>query len=118
MEHDSSQMKKVLQSRRGRGLDISVILGSPEDDKHTDLAPKPDHPLAIDQAAGVRGAEDPTSPIHEDLEKEHIEALEKLHDGDLMDGMSDHDKHDMSGREPRSLGERARQMMMMKMSKK
>ncbi len=117
MEHD--HMKKALQSRRGKGLDISIVLGphdggphagSPgntekeyeHDKKNTDLAPPPDHPLDVDHAAGV------PSPHPADASP-----MGELHDSDLLGGMTEHDKADTSGRAPRSLGERARRDMIL-----
>ena len=131
---ESDHMKEALRSRRGKGIDVSIILGphaEPEQGekgvqpttgeyhdqrKHetdidqsskSDLAPMPDHPLDKDHAAGVP-AMDPmgNSPLSE------------LHDGDLIGGMSDGDKKDVSERAPRSLMERARKAMIEKYTQK
>ena len=103
-------MKKALQSRRGKGIDISVILGPHEGDKEeqeskkSDLAPAPDHPLEVDHAAGVPAPDHPSmrSPLSE------------MKDSDLLNGMSEYDMGDAATRSPRSLGERARKEAILK----
>ena len=90
-------MKKALQMRRGQGLDIKILVGEPEEDKKTDLAPTPEM-----QKEAVAEGEMPMDEMHEQM----------------MGEMDDADKMDMMNRKPRSLGERARQMAMMKMDKK
>lgn len=104
-------MKRALQSRRGKGIDISVILG-PHDEhkevesqeaKKSDLAPPPNGPLDVDHAAGVPS-----------MHPSESSPLSEMKESDLMDGMSEHDKHDSAQREPRSLMERARQHFMSK----
>ena len=105
-------MKKALQSRRGKGIDISVVLGphemeekdkKTEESKKSDLAPPSNGPLDVDHAAGV--------PSIHPVESS---PLSELKDSDLLNGMSEHDKKDTSERAPRSLMERARQAMMKK----
>lgn len=92
-------MKKALQMRRGQGLDIQILVGPSDEDKKTDLAPKPAAPLAAEGSEEM-GEMDPG-------------AL----DQDMMGDMTDLDKADLEEREPRSLGERARKMAMMRMKK-
>ena len=117
-------MKKALQSRRGRSVDISVILDPHqgakydgaggkidghtdkdyEDSKKSDLAPAPDHPLDVDHAAGVPAPDHPSmhSPLSE------------MKDSDLLNGMSEYDMGDAATRSPRSLVERARKEAILK----
>jgi hypothetical protein len=107
---ESDQMKKALQSRRGKGIDVSIILGphEPEEEKkNTDLAPNPGHPLDVDQPAGVQ----PPMP------QDHSALMDMQH-GDLLHGMSDYDKGQSATHAPRSLGERARKEMILASQKK
>lgn len=121
--HDEN-MKKALQSRRGRGMDMSIILAPHEEkdkmdhavgehgvnptekeyehDRKGDLAPMSDKPLDVDHGAGVPS---PHPMSHS--------PLSELKDEDLLSGMSEYDKHDVAERAPRSLSERARKEMIM-----
>lgn len=107
---ESGHLKKALQSRRGKGIDVSIILGSPdehmagasEEAKKSDLAPPGSHSPDVDHAV-------PEAPMHPEMSS----PLSGMHDSDLLDGMSDYDKHQSSGRDPRSLGERARKEMIL-----
>lgn len=120
--HDEN-MKKALQSRRGKGIDMSIILephhengmhdkegghvdGKTEPEyeasRKGDLAPMSKAPLDVDHGAGVP-AQDP----------EGHSPLSELKDSDLINGMSEYEMGDAATRSPRSLGERARQAMIM-----
>lgn len=121
---ESDNMKKALQSRRGNGLDVSIIVGphaelggtkdgvSPTgkeysedraaDAAKSDLAPPPDSPLDVDHSAGVPS---PHLMGHSELSE--------MKDSDLLAGMSEYDKSHISDRAPRSLGERARKEMIL-----
>lgn len=115
-------MKKALESRRGKGIDVSIILGPHEEDqgsrfgvqptdkefehaekeKSSDMAPPPDHPLDKDHDGFHAGMNPmPHSPLSE------------MKDSDLLDGMSHYDKEQSASREPRSLQERARKSAIM-----
>ncbi len=118
---EDHNLKKALSSRRGKGIDISVVLGehdpvdkvqgshgvNPADKEYeathkSDLAPAPDHPLDVDHGAGVPEMQ---PPQHSDLSQ--------MKDSDLLDGMSEYDKHQSSERAPRSLRERAQKAMLL-----
>jgi hypothetical protein len=108
MHDQGDSMKKALQSRRGRGIDVSIIVGPHEDESAEkeasgkgDLAPPPSGPLAVDK---------PTLP---GMAQPMGQDLSQMHEGDLLGGMSDYDKQDVASRAPRSLMERAKQQMMM-----
>ena len=111
-------MKKALQSRRGRGMDMSIILapheehqmhdkeggsvGGDTDRKYEesrkgDLAPMSKVPLDKDHGAGVP-EQDPMG----------LSPLSALKDSDLLNGMNEYEMGDTATRSPRSLGERAR----------
>ena len=80
-----------------------------EENKRSDLAPPPDHPLASGPEGVVSGVTNGN-----DLHKAND--YETMKDGDLMGSMNTHDIADMNQRKPRSLGERARQAMSKKMN--
>lgn len=87
---DKELMKKALMQKRGKGIDLTIILGNPEDEKSEDLAPgQPEEEVSQDQ----------------------------LLPEDVMAGMSDYDKSSLMDSEPRSLGERAKKELLMKMRK-
>lgn len=89
-------MMEALKSRRGKGLELTIMIG-PEgaevkqemEEKKSDLAPKPK--MEVENEADDMDAGD------DDME------------GALMEGVSDYDKEEMmSGRKPKSLGDRVR----------
>lgn len=130
-------MKKALDKRRGKGLDVTIMMGgkpSDGDDKTTDKAPDLGMPAPGMEGGGM---DDDTLPQGDELDqlksliKDNPKAtallasLEAKHapapdaptdDGDagddMMQGMSDHEKADMASRPPRGLHERAMQAMM------
>lgn len=114
--HPNDLMNKALMSRRGKGIDVSIVLGhgAPEhgamssgveheeemdkekqDAKTSDLAPPPDHPLESDHYGGMMHG-----------------GLDGMKHSDLLDGMSEYDKEHLSHKEPKSLAERARKVAM------
>lgn len=98
-------MKHALAKRRGKGIDLTISISpSKDDEKSSDLAPKGDVPPEPADGEGV--ALSPVNPEpHDDM------------DAQMLGGMSEHDLHDMKGRKPRSLGERAKQGAMQRMQK-
>lgn len=103
-------MKKALAMRRGQGIDIKIIVGESDGDKKTDLAPKPESPLAsgADMKPIAAG-----SPMDQAVQGQPMEGHEDSEmDAEMLSQMSDFDKQDLAERKPRSLGERARQAAM------
>jgi hypothetical protein len=105
-------MKQALKNRRGRGLDVSIIIGKPEHEEgKTDLAPP---------SEGDASAEHPLAEMHDKLsEHEKMESPEdELGDEDLMSGMNEHDlSHLKEPGNAKSLGQKARLAAMMRMKK-
>lgn len=100
-------MRKILAQRRGQGIDINIILADKDDEnKNTDLAPKPAQPMMADGKMQDPMAT-PEMPGQGDVNI----------DTDMLEGMTDHDKQDLEARKPRSLGERARQAALGRMKK-
>lgn len=105
------QMKEALTRRRGKGMDLQILLnGEPVLDgtaeinpDQSDLAPTPDDkggPMASpdDEAPEMMGA-----PDQADGDQPPMNPLE---------GMSAPDRQDLAARKPRSLGDRMRQEQM------
>lgn len=118
-------MKDALMRRRGKGLDITIILGGKpgmdigsegaEDRKDSDLAPS--IKKEAEQPELEEGMPPDADPIAEDQAEEAgavdgDPALEK----ELM-SHGEHQDPDLLARKPRTLGERMRQMAMMKHKK-
>lgn len=110
-------MKDALMKRRGKGMELTVLLdgkpvmqGTAEMDKNTDLAPPPDgaeqDPQAGMNAPQIDDSNGPDDPA--DMGDDQM----------MTQGMSDQDQLDMQGREkPRSLGERAKMAAFGRMKK-
>jgi len=97
-------MTDALKRRRGKGLDISILINGDEvnmDDKKTDLAPKGEMP--------PEGEPAPEEMPPEGEDAEMMEAMGGPMDEEQMAGMT-------AGK-PRSLGERAKFEAMKKMKK-
>lgn len=103
-------MKKALAMRRGQGIDIKIIVGESDGDKKTDLAPKPENPLASGADMKPIQAGSPMDQMVQDQQAQGHEDADM--DAHMLSQMSDFDKQDLSARKPRSLGERARQAAM------
>jgi hypothetical protein len=101
-------MKKALAMRRGQGIDIKIIVGESdeEQEKKTDLAPKPAMPES-------EVAEDGQAPLEAMDPKAMPQGVENAEmDAEMLDKMSEFDKQDLSSRKPRSLGEYAKKAAM------
>jgi hypothetical protein len=112
-------MKEALEKRKGKGLDLTIIVGQPKEDenrdKMADLAPEvkpgdadslgsmPDKPEMIDEKEESEG--------HPDVEQDKALFEELIKNHELKEGEEYPDK-------PRSLGERARMMFAKKMKGK
>lgn len=111
-------MKQALQKRRGKGLDLTILLGGEpllsiqQDDKNGngDLAP------TVKDKPGMLGGDDQTIPGQDDGT---MSSDGNTDDSDAMmtSDMSDYDKQDLMNRKPRSLGDRARMDAMNRMKK-
>lgn len=118
-------MKEALQRRRGKGLDLTIAVGSPspkeEQEENPDVLP-----TSKEEGDGEMGAKlsqlkellmDPALKqqamkmiMEEGSEEEDQEESEGMGsvDDEMMSSMSDYDKKDLMQRKPKSLGEYAR----------
>jgi len=139
----NDMMKEALAKRKGKGLEISVAVGKPEE--KTDMAPKAElskeHGEEIMEgekeemsnleklAALVKDNPEASALVAKMLEEQGEEMSEEksIHgeseepeaeeedSEEMISGMSDYDKQDVMSREkPRSLMERAQKMALMK----
>ena len=137
MKHEA--MKRAISQRRGKGLDIKILLGhsgpnldhggdggsvEPRD-KNSDLAPPGDHSDESQDRALIQDELGKHDAMDEAKDKEMIRAelmrreAKEGSDESMLDGSSDYEKQDMMSRErPRSLGERARMAAMHRIHKK
>lgn len=117
-----NHMKDALARRRGKGLDIHILVGGgdpKQEEKQSDLAPENKAEMMEEMSE---------SPDHQMAEKEGMDeamdaiAQEKQNEDEFMhpdlEAMSEMDKTTLMGRKPRSLHERAMQNHLGKMSKK
>lgn len=115
-----NHMKQALDMRRGKGIDLTIILGSDkpmdEENKNTDMAP---------ENKAQKMEEMPQDPEAEIMSEEGlpegdpaIAQVESDEDpySDMID-IPEAEKMDLMGRKPRSLQERAMQNHMMKSKK-
>lgn len=95
------EMKEALKRRGNRSLDLNITIGAAEPDQNkTDLAPSvKDKPMA--------------HPM-DDMD---VAPDDDMDSSSITDGMSDYDKESLMTKKPSSLGERARQMALMKVKK-
>lgn len=107
-------MKDALAKRRGKGLDLTILLGGEpimtgqakmNDD--SDMAPPP----AEGEESAMEEAQE--TPAEEDAEDNDLESADKS----LISGMSDYDKTSLQARKPKSLGEHARMGAMNRLKK-
>jgi hypothetical protein len=113
-------MKEALMKRRGKGMELTVLLdgkpvmqGTAEMEKNTDLAPPPE---GMDEGKGM---EAPAPDMQDPQDQEEAQESPAMKDDELMtEGMSEQDALDMRDREkPRSLGERAKMAAFGRMKK-
>lgn len=131
MNAKKSAMQEALAKRRGNGIDINFILGNglggitdvgtvPENEKHSDLAPKGAPMIPAKPSPGMAGYEKGQAMLQAQAESEDgAESQEdaKQEAEDILQGMSENDMEDLKGRKPRSLGDRVKMSAMNKMSK-
>lgn len=131
-------MQDALSKRRGKGLDLTISVGSPKDDK-TDIGPSSlksdeseapsemmgeghegelgqlaqilkNNPKALEYAKQLIAEAEPT----EESPEEEAPTDGNL-DKELTSSMTDYDREDLEKRKPRSLGEAARKAAMGRM---
>lgn len=118
-------LQDVIKSRRGKGLDITILLGGhnePDLDdemkKDSDLAPS-----LKEESPGI--GEDKDLPVADeetitDDDRDNDSSINSMNGDDFEDGISDYEKQQLMSpdHKPRSLGDRARQAFLMSKNKK
>lgn len=103
-------MLEALKRKRGKGLDLTIILGdeAQEEQKDSDLAPKGEEISSEGEMEAVEQVAGEQAPEQTEEEKLEAEMLEELAQGESLD------PEEVQGRKPKSLSERARMAMAMK----
>lgn len=123
MMHGSNHkdaMLKAIKDRRGHGLDIKIILGSPGMDKDDmnktdELAPDvKEEGMEDEHSLGATGKDQELSQMLAQEEPGHTPDHSSM-DQDLYKGM---EHEPLPEHKPRSLGERAKMALMHRMGKK
>lgn len=115
MDEKMGPMKEALMKRRGKGLDINILVGvaKPEDNQRSDLAPPgkmPPKQAQPNMGPPLLGE----GPMEGSPEEEKMDMGQM--DQEMMKGVNPRDVQE-PGVKPRSLGDRARQEAMYRMKK-
>lgn len=112
-------MSEALAKRRGRGLDLTIIMGGGNpnevgsEKKDTGLAPDVKDKMIAHEEKELELMKQDKLP-QEILEEEKEEMAEY---GPLFENVSDYEKQQIAQSEPKGIGARARKMAMEKMGK-
>jgi hypothetical protein len=109
---------EALKRKRGQGIDLTIILGKPEDekdDKTTDLAPEVKEEEGLEEGL----EEEKEMPKEMGMSEEAIsdEDEEKNIISEMMGNVSDEDMRQMKEKKRPSMGEMAKMLMAKKIGK-
>jgi len=120
---NKDMMKEALAKRRGKGLDLTIVLGGQQPDhapdevgsekKDTGLAPEVKDKMIAHEEKELELMKKGELPP--ELEKQEMAEMQEY--GPLFENMGDYEKEHIAKTEPKGIGARARKFAMEKMGK-
>lgn len=126
-------LDKALAKRKGRGFDISIIIGHGKDDKGSDMAPDvkdlthqngdllsagADTPMHDQKKSAMMMDDDEGTESMKEKLLENPDMKNDMSHEDLLAGMSDYDKDRLMKEDQKGLGGKARKAALMMSMKK